>query len=60
MWSSTFSPALGRHSSYPASSGPVQAASSLMITADFMWILLSTSRSFDASHTASDRKLEAR
>src|SRR5665811_972821 len=34
MWSSTFNPILGRHSSYPTSSGLVQAASSLMIMSE--------------------------
>src|SRR6185312_15278691 len=34
MWSSTLSPALGRHSRYFTSSGLVQAASSLMTTVD--------------------------
>ena len=44
MWSSTFRPISGRHFRYSASSGVVQAASSLMTTAVFMcsW---STSRS---------------
>ncbi len=48
MWSSTLRPILGRQASKPASSGAVQAASSLMMTAVLMpWLL--TSRSLAAS-----------
>src|SRR6185437_14008368 len=59
IWSSTLSPTLGRHSSYPTSSGLVQAASSLMMTADFI-CFWSTSSSLAASHTDSASAAEVK
>ena len=58
-WSSTSMPILGRQAAYPASSGVVQAASSLKITPVLMWSWV-TSRSFAASQVAWARKAEAR
>ena len=59
MWSRTLSPIFGRQASYPASSGPVQAASSLMITAVFI-LRPSTSMSLAASHTSPANPPEVR
>ena len=51
MCSTTFNPAFGRQASYPASSGLVQAASSLMIATELN-LRLSTRRSLVASQTS--------
>ena len=59
MWSSTLSPMAGRHLRYSASSGVVQAASSLITTAVFMWSW-STRRSFADAQTESAMLVDVR